>query len=741
MKRKIGLLILTISMALTLMVIPSFAVDGKEDRALDVVLVLDQSGSMKENDPDGLMKDAAKTFISMLPLQSRANIITFNRSRTKWKDGLTSLDDNSKINSAAKWIDDVKYTGDTDMSNAVADAIEMFDVNDGRVHAILLLSDGRNDFGYELDKEKESDARLNQALVTAKNSGIQIYCIGYGDEMANTNDTPYQKLDSIAIANSQNRITTKTDASSIGDYFNIVIAELMGSNTVTVVDNEIQIAPNVKEANINITSNSKLGNAGISLINSDGDEVDFKDDQVARLYMYEYSCVIKLYDPKPGKYIIETSQDVLISATYIPYYDYVLENKILDSNGNEVDHINNGDTFTIETVINQDGKPVTTADTYANLNAKVVVTAKDTKESQEVPLSFVNGRLTAKMQLDHVATYGLDVLVESDSFKLNDYLEIQADKQPIAIDKKKFENKIGEQTLDKTFKSSVTKDISMKTLNSVIDDPDDVGFEVTEVKSNNPDDVEAKLTKNGLTLTGKNWGSATVTLTYEDEMGNTVESSFAVKVVDKALVVFFAAIPFLIGLIILGIVILILRKSRLIKGTFTITNITVENDLESYAIGTIKEYPSNIFLKRKKTLATGIMQYVQDIYNETANEKTYTLYNLLQQNNTIKKALESVKFIGTYLGRNGCKIVVKNPNVSYNNNMQYGMKIKESWKQTKDFTVYVKDETGLVLCINGTYRSSILMKKDSFDPNMEMFNQNDPNPNKDSFNDFDDFTF
>ena len=181
-------------MALTLMVIPSFAVDGKEDRALDVVLVLDQSGSMKENDPDGLMKDAAKTFISMLPLQSRANIITFNRSRTKWKDGLTSLDDNSKINSAAKWIDDVKYTGDTDMSNAVADAIEMFDVNDGRVHAILLLSDGRNDFGYELDKEKESDARLNQALVTAKNSGIQIYCIGYGDEMANTNDTPISKI-------------------------------------------------------------------------------------------------------------------------------------------------------------------------------------------------------------------------------------------------------------------------------------------------------------------------------------------------------------------------------------------------------------------------------------------------------------------------------------------------------------------------------------------------------------------
>lgn len=744
MKKKIGLLIVAISMVISLLIQPVFATNtNDDDELLDVVLVLDQSGSMKQNDPNGLMKEAAKTFITMLPSNSRGNIITFNRSRSMWKNDLTELSDDDTTKSAASWVSDVEYTGDTDMSNAVADAINMFDVNDGRVHAILLFSDGRNDFGYEKNKEIESDERLNDALALAKNAGIQVYCIGYGEEMVNTSDVPYQKLDSIAIADSDNRITTQTDAKSINDYFNTVIAELMGSNTIPVVDNKIEIASNVKEANINISCNDKVNDAGIKLIDNNGNEVNFNNNQNAKLYLYEYSAVIKLYEPVAGTYTIVTNKNINISATYIPYYQYVLNTSIIDNNGNEVSSLSNGDTLTIVTSIQQDGKIVTTPDTYKNLNAVATVTAMDNKKSQEVPLSYNNGQLIGSVVLDHVALYSIDIVVGSDSFNLTDHVEIQADKQPIAIDKQIAIDKLGKQTLDKTFKSSVTKDISMDTLTSIIDDPDDVGFKVSDVKSSDTDKVTVKLSDDGIRLTGTNWGSSTVTVSYEDDLGNKVTTSFSVKVVDKALVVFFAAIPFIIGLIVLIIVLLILRKSRLIKGDFTITSITVNNDLQSFSIGILKTYPSNIFLRKRKTLATGITQYSNDVYNQAYNQRSEMLYNILNQETTIKKALDSVKFIGTYLGRNGLKLVVKHPNVSYGNNMRYGIAVKESWKTDKSFAIYVRDESGLELLIEGNYRPNrFAKKKDEFNDNMAMFEQNSGSATSfgNDFNsDFDDF--
>ena len=61
MKKKIGLLIVAISMVISLLIQPVFATNtNDDDELLDVVLVLDQSGSMKQNDPNGLMKEAAK---------------------------------------------------------------------------------------------------------------------------------------------------------------------------------------------------------------------------------------------------------------------------------------------------------------------------------------------------------------------------------------------------------------------------------------------------------------------------------------------------------------------------------------------------------------------------------------------------------------------------------------------------------------------------------------------------------
>lgn len=732
MKKIITVLVIFMTMTLALVIQPAVNTHAIENKEMDVVLVLDQSGSMKSNDPDNMMKEAAKKFITMMPSNSRANIITFNRSRSKWKDGLTSLSDDKQTKSATDWIENIKYTGDTDVGNAVADALDMFDVNDGKVHAILVFSDGRNDFGHERNKEVESDERLNDALTIAKNAGVQIYCIGYGKEMVDHNDSPYKKLDSIAIANSTNRITTDTDPDSIDNYFTTVIAELMNTSPIAVVDNKVTISSNVKEANITVTSNSSINDVSLDLIDPDQKKVNFGTDH-AKQYKYQNSIVLKLYKPEKGTYTIETNKDVKISAIYIPYYDYTLKSSVLNSSNKNITELSNGEEATIKTCIQQDNKNVTTSDTYQNTKATAVVTAKDTKKSQTITLTYQDNSFVGKVNFDHVATYDIQIDVVSDTFHLTDQLEIKTNKKPISIKKD-----IDKQTLDKTFKDSDSKVISMKTLKGAIDDPDDVGFKVIKAESTDEDTVSADLTDQGLEITGYDWGSANVTVTYEDKLGNTVDTTFTVKVNDKALLILYASIPFVIGAAALIIAYLIIRRFRLIRGNFTIQEVIVEKDIESYSIGDVRTYPSNIFLMRKKNLATGMSQYASDVYHQSYDDKAEKLYQLLNNDSPIKKALESVVFVGTYLGKNGCIIKIKNPHVSYGNNLRYGVKVKEKWKSEKNFTICIKDDSGLEMTIVGHYAASMFRKKQSFDENMEMFNQNNQSngANNDGFNDF-----
>ncbi len=75
--------------------------------------------------------------------------------------------------------------------------------------------------------------------------------------------------------------------------------------------------------------------------------------------------------------------------------------------------------------------------------------------------------------------------------------------------------------------------------------------------------------------------------------------------------------------------------------------------------------------------------------------------------------------------------------------MRYGIAVKESWKTDKSFAIYVRDESGLELLIEGNYRPNrFAKKKDEFNDNMAMFEQNSGSATSfgNDFNsDFDDF--
>ena len=475
------------------------SVRAEEVKDLDLILVLDQSGSMNRNDPNGMMLEAAETLVSMMPVNvSRIGVISFNRKQTKVVE-LTGFSDANSVFDIRSSIGRIEYEGDTDIGNAVADAVEMFDLKDGREHAIMILSDGKNDFGGDRKAEVESDERLNEALASAKNSGCKIYALGFGPELQDKNGTAYKKLSSIVT--SDDNISTETDPEKIKDFFTEMLADLTGVKIPQIYDNKIKIEPNVKEANIYLSSDQSLADVVITIENPNGNSVDLENNDKVWFFKGEYVAVIKMFSPAPGVYTVGTSSDAVnITVGYIPSYEYILKSEIVNENEKPVTNVDNGTTAEIRTVICQDNKEVTDPEVYNAVDAKAVVTAKDTGETQEIPLHYSDGKLRGSVHFTRPALYSVDIYVESESFDLKDRIEIKADKREIAF--KTGIDGIGNKTIDKTFKKFGTEQITNDELYAIIEDPDQVGFTVESVTSSDESKVTAEINSDGMLLKG-----------------------------------------------------------------------------------------------------------------------------------------------------------------------------------------------------------------------------------------------
>ncbi len=710
MKKRILILGMVLAMLGSVFSFPTSNVraeDENKNKKLDLVMVLDKSGSMKGNDPNGLMKTAANMLTAMMPAKSgRVGVVAFN-IKSEQVVGLTELTDVTSVNDIMGKVSTIKYKGDTNIGDAVSDAVDMFDLNDDHVHAVLVLSDGKPDFGLDKNAEQASDERLNDTLAKIKGKECYIYALGFGKDMADTNDVPYKKLSSIVT--SPETISTETDPAKIHEFFVKMLLDLIGAKIPEIYDNKIPIEPNVKEANIYISSAEDMTDVTVGLTDPSGNSIPMENSEKVWFFKDSYSAVIKLFDPAPGEYVISTSrEDINITVGYVPFYDYTLRSEIVDETGVPVEKLDNGKTVEIRTCLSQEEQDVTEPMAYDNVTAMATVTAKDTGESVEVPLTFRDGMLRGNMSFERVAAYTVDIRVESETFDLKDQLTVETNQRgfgwaPGQTGVDLIEKKI----LDKTLKKEVTLLVDNQELMGAIEDPDGVGVALDQVTSSDEEKVTAEITNDGILLTGKKWGSSLITVTYRDGLGNTLETSFTTSVKDKMLIAFFAALPVLLGLIAALVVYLIMRQSRMIRGDFEITRVTIDRgDSDVSIISIPKSYKGKTFVGRKKTLGNGVSRYAQDVYSTDGTllqvQQLYQMFSNTQSE--MRQNLDTFQFIGSYLGRNGCSIKVKKGSpVSLSNNRSYRQAVKMKWPQKATFKVFTKDASGTEICVEGRY--------------------------------------
>ncbi|MCI0490700.1 MAG: VWA domain-containing protein [Blastocatellia bacterium] len=160
----------------------------------DVMLVLDNSGSMQQNDPNFLMRDVVSSFASELAPDSRLGLVLFEE-KVNPALGLTGADAPDFKERVAESLTRIDYRGRwTDIPAGMERAIYELR-QQGRPQArrfIILLTDGIVDLGSEA-RNLEQARWLRESLAQqARDQGIRIFGIAF------TEAADFQLIQSLA---------------------------------------------------------------------------------------------------------------------------------------------------------------------------------------------------------------------------------------------------------------------------------------------------------------------------------------------------------------------------------------------------------------------------------------------------------------------------------------------------------------------------------------------------------------
>jgi molecular chaperone GrpE (heat shock protein) len=147
--------------------------------ALDIFLVVDNSGSMRQVDPDLLMPCTLSTFAGRLPLNSQLGILTFDKRVNVVLD-LTRTTSKQFQDDVAAGLRNVNYEGSrSDLAGGVERAIyelRQRGRSDAR-RAIVLVTDGILDLGSRSATDRKTRWLREDLAAEARSLGVSIFAV------------------------------------------------------------------------------------------------------------------------------------------------------------------------------------------------------------------------------------------------------------------------------------------------------------------------------------------------------------------------------------------------------------------------------------------------------------------------------------------------------------------------------------------------------------------------------------
>lgn len=395
--------------------LPKIKADTHTNSNLDVVFLLDASGSMKESDPEELRIEAIKMFLDMSADQgNKFGLVAYSDDivREHNLDAVNSSADKDNIKSMAAAI---PFGEKTDTGLGLKEAVKLMKngYQAGHRPVIILLSDGKNDPKRSNDA---STADLNDAIKTAKDNGYPIYTIGLN------HDGTVDKTQLSSISSStggKNYITSNSaDLPKIltdiyADNTNVNVqngGSLTGNGSFQDVKINIPNS-NVIEANISMLSNNPVE---LKLIDPKGKEVTMPSQSAYVTTSKKYS-MLKIVKPSEGDWTLKvkgvSGDNININLVY--NYDLTVEAKITPAS------IKKGDNAAIEAYLSSNGQKVTDKSLYNGAKGKLVIKNIDNNSTKEVQLTNNGDNFTGKYKFDTKGKYEVNVEIDGSNFSRN----------------------------------------------------------------------------------------------------------------------------------------------------------------------------------------------------------------------------------------------------------------------------------------------------------------------------------
>lgn len=202
------------------------------DSAAEVVFVIDNSGSMRKNDPRMLTPKTVRTFLGQLPDTTRAAMVLFDE-RTRLLQPLTDLSDQASRERLINSLDKVDYRGKYTNSAAGIERAVYELKTGGRTEtrkSIIFLTDGIVDTG-----DRQKDIELTQWLKTdlaaeCSVSGIRILGIAFTENA----DFPLIQALASRTGGSYFRATHAEDIADVLDRIQALLSQPLTEPTAVV---------------------------------------------------------------------------------------------------------------------------------------------------------------------------------------------------------------------------------------------------------------------------------------------------------------------------------------------------------------------------------------------------------------------------------------------------------------------------------------------------------------------------
>ncbi|MGN0403360.1 MAG: VWA domain-containing protein [Acetatifactor sp.] len=152
-----------------------------EKESVDIIFVIDCSGSMKTNDSSKMGLNMVQAFVDIVQTENvRVGYVAYNDSILSY-----SVPDSTatavRRDSLKEELDAITYSGDTDIGLGVSYAYELLAAGKSTRKIMVLISDGETDLSRWNERtEEQSNQELEQCVQKCKEENIQIYTVAFG---------------------------------------------------------------------------------------------------------------------------------------------------------------------------------------------------------------------------------------------------------------------------------------------------------------------------------------------------------------------------------------------------------------------------------------------------------------------------------------------------------------------------------------------------------------------------------